>query len=140
MQRKNFSSGTHWESIVGYSRSVRYGDFVYVSGTTATDEKGNIVGIGNPYLQTVQIIKNLRIALEGLGATLKDVVRTRVYVTNIGDWEEIGKAYSEYFNHIRPAATMAEVSKLINPRIETSLNTRNTIARIHDNRIMTFYQ
>lgn len=140
MQRKNFSSGTHWESIVGYSRSVRYGDFVYVSGTTATDEKGNIVGIGNPYLQTVQIIKNLRIALEGLGATLKDVVRTRVYVTNIGDWEEIGKAYSEYFNHIRPAATMAEVSKLINPRIETLLNTRNTIARIHDNRIMTFYQ
>ena len=92
---------------------MRYGDF----GTTATDEKGNIVGIGNPYLQTVQIIKNLRIALEALGATLKDVVRTRVYVTIIGDWEEIGKAYSEYFNHIRPAATMAEVSKLINPRI-----------------------
>ena len=117
MQRKNFSSGTHWESVVGYSRRFRFGNFVYVSGTTATDEKGNIVGIDNPYAQTVQIIKNLRIALEGLGATLEDVVRTRVYVTNIGDWKEIGRAYSECFNQIRPATTMVEISRLINPQI-----------------------
>lgn len=115
MQRKNFSSGTIWESIVGYSRSVRSGGFVYVSGTT--NEQGSIVGIDDPYLQTIQIIKNIRIALEGLGASLEDVVRTRVFATNIGNWEEIGRAFSEYFYQIRPATTMVEVSRLINPQI-----------------------
>ena len=90
-------------------------EFIYVSGTTATNEQGSVVGIGDPYSQTVQIIKNLRIALEGLGASLEDVVRTRIYVTDFTDCKEIGKAHAGYFKHIRPATTMVEVSRLINP-------------------------
>ena len=118
MQRRNYSSGTHWESIVSYSRAVRLGDYVYVSGTTATtNREGNIVGIGNPYAQTIQIIKNIEIALEAVGASLRDVVRTRIYVTYISNWEKVGQAHSEHFKQINPATTLVEVSRLINPEI-----------------------
>lgn len=118
MERKNYSSGTRWEFIVGYSRAVRLGDSVYVSGTTATDREGAIVGIGNPYIQTIQIIKNIEIALQAVSvAILRDVVRTRIYVTDINNWEKVGQAHAEYFNQIRPATTLVEVSRLINPEI-----------------------
>lgn len=132
MQRKYFSSGSHWESIVGYSRSVRIGDFIYISGTTATNEQGNIIGINNPYLQTVQIITNLRMALEGLGASLEDIVRTRIYVTDISNWKEIGKAHSEYFRHIRPATTMVEVSRLINSDILVEIEAEAVLSRCEE--------
>jgi enamine deaminase RidA (YjgF/YER057c/UK114 family) len=105
--------GTH----VGYSRAVKVGDFVFVSGTTATNKEGNIVGLGNPYLQTIQIIKNIQTALQIVGSCLEDVVRTRIYVTDINNWEKVGQAHAEYFNQIRPAATLVEVSRLINPEI-----------------------
>jgi enamine deaminase RidA (YjgF/YER057c/UK114 family) len=118
VERKNYSSGTRWELIVGYSRAVRLGDSVYVSGTTATDREGAIVGIGNPYIQTIQIIKNIEIALQAVSAAiLRDVVRTRIYVTDINNWEKVGQAHAEYFNQIRPATTLVEVSRLINPEI-----------------------
>lgn len=117
MERKNVSSGTRWEPMVGYSRAVRVGDFVFVSGTTATDKEGNIVCLGNPYLQTIQIIKNIQIALQMAGGCLNDVVRTRIYVININDWDKVGQAHAEYFKQIRPATTLVEVSRLINPKI-----------------------
>jgi enamine deaminase RidA (YjgF/YER057c/UK114 family) len=118
VERKNYSSGTRWEFIVGYSRAVRLGDAVYVSGTTATDREGAIVGIGNPYIQTIQIIKNIEIALQAVSAAiLRDVVRTRIYVTDINNWEKVGQAHAEYFNQIRPATTLVEVSRLVNPEI-----------------------
>ena len=113
--RQKYSSGAKWESIVGYSRAVRVGERIYVTGTTATDENSNIVGIGDAYAQTVQCIKNIERALKGFDCTLEHVVRTRMFVTDISRWEEYGRAHGEFFREIMPATTMVEVSKLIDP-------------------------
>ncbi len=116
-EREKYSSGAKWEKIVGYSRAVRVGSRIYVTGTTATDENSNIVGIGDAYAQTVQVIKNIEKALLFFGGTLENVVRTRMFVTDISRWEEYGKAHGEFFGEILPATTIVEVSKLIDPQM-----------------------
>ncbi len=128
IQRKNISSGSTWEPIIGYSRAVRMGNVVQVSGTTASGADGNLVGIGDPYAQTVQVLKNIQAALEQAGASAQDVVRTRIYLTNMDQWQDIAKAHGEVFGEIRPATVILEVSRLISPDMLVEIEAEAIVA------------
>ena len=129
MQRKNFSTGSEWEGKVGYSRAVRMGSTIEVSGTTAVKD-GEIVGVGDAYAQTIRILEIIQQAIEDAGGSLKDVVRTRMFVTNIEDWEAVGKAHGEYFGEIKPVTTMVEVSRLIHPDMLVEIEASAIIAGV----------